>query len=132
MVFTECPKDDTRQKQNSRHNNLRRVLPLGKQHTRQLHVRGNIVDLRYHFAKCHPLTHGKPTYMPSVKIQHSANPTICRVSAYDTRQTIFFDFASQTFCTVVLQYMLLYVEVLYISELFYYISSIYFSQMNFR
>ena len=94
---------------------------------------GNTVDLRYHFAECHPLTHGKPTYMPSVKVQHSANPTICRVSEYDTRQTIFFfDFASQTFCTVVLQYMLLCVEVLYISELFYYISSIYFSQMNFR
>ena len=28
--------------------------------------------------------------MPSVKVQHSANPTICRVSEYDTRQTIFF------------------------------------------
>ena len=50
---------------------------------------GNTIALCYHFAECHPLTHGKPTYMPSVKVQHSANPTICRVSEYDTRQTIF-------------------------------------------
>ena len=100
---------------------------------------GNTVDLRYHFAECHTLTHGKPTYMPSVKIRHSANPHLYRVSPSDTRQILlyaecqhmtlgkqfFFDFAPQTFCNVVLQYMLLCVEVLYISELFYYISSIY-------
>jgi len=108
---------------------------------------GNTVDLRYHFAECHTLTHGKPTYMPSVKIRHSANPHLYRVSPCDTRQMLlyaecqhptlgkqflFFLFCPQTFCTVVLQYLLLCVEVLYISELFYYISSIYFSQMNFR
>ena len=33
------------------------------------------------------LTHGKPTYMPSVTIQHSANLPIYRVSPCDTRQT---------------------------------------------
>ena len=106
---------------------------------------GNTVDLRYHFAECHTLTHGKPLYAecqnttlgkrtskPSVTLRHSANSVICRVSPSDTRQTIFFYFAPQTFCTVVLQYLLLCVEVLYISGLFYYISSIYFSQMNFR
>ena len=51
---------------------------------------GNTVDLRYHFAECHTLTHGKPTYMPSVKIRHSANPHLYRVSPCDTRQTNFF------------------------------------------
>ena len=107
---------------------------------------GNTVDLRYHFAECHVNTRqthiyaecqnttlGKPTSIPSVTLRHSANAVICRVSASDTRQTIFFfDFAPQTFCTIVLQYLLLSVQVMYISELFYYISSIYFSQMNFR
>jgi len=92
---------------------------------------GNTIDLHYHFAEWHTLTHGKPTYMPSVIFRHSANAAICRVSEADTRQIIFFYFAPQTFCTVVLQYLLLCVQVMYISELFYYISSIYFSQMNF-
>ena len=104
------------------------------------------VDLRYPFAEWHTLTHGKPTYMPSAKIQHSANTHRYRVSPFDTRQTLlyaecqnltlgkhfFLILPPQTFCTVVLQYLLLSVQVMYISELFYYISSIYFSQMNFR
>ena len=51
---------------------------------------GNTIDLRYHFAECHTLTHGKPTYMPSVKIQHSANPHIYRVSPCDTRQILLY------------------------------------------
>ena len=50
----------------------------------------NTVDLRYHFAECHTLTHGKPTYMPSVNIRHSANPHLYRVSPCDTRQMLLY------------------------------------------
>jgi len=86
------------------------------------------------YAECQNTTLGKHTSIPSITFWHSANGVICRVSESYTRQTFFFWFCPppQTFCTVVLQYLLLSVQVMYISELFYYISSIYFSQMNFR
>ena len=91
---------------------------------------GNTVDLRYPFAEWHTLTHDKPTYMPSAKIQHSGNTHRYRVSPFDTRQTLlyaecqnltlgkhfFLILPPQTFCTVVLQYLLLCVEVLYTDQ----------------
>ena len=48
------------------------------------------VDLRYPFAEWHTLTHGKPTYMPSVTIRHLVNLPIYRVSPCDTRQLMLY------------------------------------------
>jgi hypothetical protein len=97
--------------------------------TRQTSFPGHAVDHHKLFAECHLLTLGKQRVCWVSSFWHTANHHICLVLLLGTRQTVFFflDFASPTFSTVVLQYLLLYVEVLYIFQCFYYISSIYFS-----
>ena len=58
--------------------------------TWQLHVQVRPSTSVSILPECHMLTHGKPTYMPSVTLRHSATHAICRVSPSDTRQTNFF------------------------------------------
>ena len=57
---------------------------------------------------------------------------ICRVSFFDTRQTIFFfTFDLQTFSAVLIQYLVLHVPMWHISRTFFYISLIYIISLNF-